>query len=67
MTTRVSNQFDKPEQFEELLTAAENADPRGDAADFVAELRAKYDRYGQSMFLSDKQKRWLENIAGALA
>ena len=63
MTTRVSHQFDKPEQFEELLEAAEASDPRGEAADFVADMRAAYDGYGGSAFLSDKQKAWLERIA----
>ena len=67
MTERVSTHFDKPEQFEALLEAAETADPKGDAADFVANTRERYERYGISMFFTTKQKRYLENIAGEAA
>lgn len=64
---RVSTHFEDPKDFADLLDAAEAADPRGQAADFVADVRKRYDEYGQSMFLSSKQKKWLENIAGETA
>lgn len=67
MSDRVSSHFDKPEQFRELLEAAEAANQKGDAGDFVQEMREKYARWGAGMFLSGKQKAWLERIAGETA
>lgn len=67
MTERVINHFPDTKRFEALLESAEAADPRGDAADFVAEMREKYDKYGQAAFLSGRQKEWLERIAGESA
>lgn len=61
---RVSTHFDNAAEFEDLLTAAENSDPTGKEADFVADLRHSYDNYGQGTFLSAKQLRWLRSIAG---
>ena len=31
--------------------------------DFVAELKEKFEKYGENMFLSDAQSRWLCDIA----
>lgn len=63
MSDRVSDHFDDPKQFTELLEAAESSDPKGEAADFVADIQAKYRKWGAGMFLSGKQKAWLERIA----
>lgn len=67
MTERVINHFPDLKKFEALLESAEESDPTGQAADFVAEMREKYDKYGQAAFLSGKQKAWLERIAGEAA
>lgn len=61
---RISTLYDNQKDFEDALEAAEAANPKGDAGKFVSDIRARYDRYGIGMFLSSKQKRWLESIGG---
>lgn len=63
-TERVTTHYPDPKDFEQILESAEAADPRGEAADFVASLREKFDEYGSGMFLSAKQNRWLRKLAG---
>lgn len=62
-STRVTDLYEDETDFSDLLEAAEKADPVGEAADFVDEIQTKYRKWGAGMFLSHKQKAWLERIA----
>jgi len=61
---RVDDHFPKSAmEFEEILEEAEDQYSGEWAEDFVKDMRKKYDQYGGSMFLSDKQLAALKKIA----
>lgn len=47
----------------QLLDDCEANDPQGKAAEFVADMREKYGRYGATTRVSEKQLSWLHKIA----
>lgn len=61
---RVGTHFQDYKVFADLLKRAEAKKPEGREGVFVAGLRDNYSKYGQGMFLSHKQLRWLQKIAG---
>ena len=46
-----------------ILVADRNAVKSGDM-DFLAETKARWKQYGMDMFISERQLKWLERIAG---
>lgn len=62
--TRVHDHYEDPSDFALVLEAADKAhtkDPK--ARSFVEETKDRFNTYGQGMFLSERQKDWLERIA----
>lgn len=60
----VASHFEDPSDFEQLLDSAEEADPTGEDADFVAEVRERYELYATRAYLSQRQLEKLRRIAG---
>ena len=60
---RIKGQFDHVDDFKLLLTKAEALTTSSREEEFVAELKEKFEKYGENMFLSDAQSRWLCDIA----
>lgn len=60
----VEDLFDDPDTFEVLLDDAEHGAQKDNEINFVADMRAKFERYGVVMFLSERQLAWLNSIAG---
>ena len=51
------------DDFEELLESAENNAKNGFEMDFTSDMRDKYDEYGDTCYVSEKQLALLESIA----
>lgn len=64
MSSKVEDMFDDVQDFEDLLAAAEREAETGWEIDFVADVALRYAEYGGAMFLSDRQREMLEEIAG---
>jgi hypothetical protein len=62
--SRVKDQFDDTTDFEQLLSDAESQAKSEREQEFVAEMNDKWEKYGADMFLSEKQRDWLESIVG---
>lgn len=61
---RVYDHYEDVSDFELVLEAAHKANPRDPKAKtFVQETKDRFGTYGQGMFLSERQKAWLERIA----
>ena len=60
--TRVKD-WPEIEDFQDLLDTAEAEAREGYEQDFVADMLKLYARWGQEMYLSDRQKETLERIA----
>lgn len=60
----VAEQFQAAEDFELLLDTAMDRVRGAKEEDFVAGLQDKFRTYGDKMFLSEPQSRWLCQIAG---
>lgn len=58
----VASYYDAQE-FDELLNTAERQASEAREIDFVAGMRARYERYGMRTFLSAAQRAWLLRIA----
>ena len=56
--------FDDASEFDELLADAENNATSDWDMNFVDDLRNRYDKYGERMYLSERQLEILERIAG---
>lgn len=52
------------EEFEDLLFSAEQKKKSVWAEKFVEDLREKFEEYGESMFISDRQVEMLQKIIG---
>lgn len=59
----VATEFEAPSDFTELLDDAESNATTGWEMDLVADLKAKYDKYGDKMFISQKQIDALNRVA----
>ncbi|AMU00818.1 TPA: hypothetical protein ACKR1B_000128 [Pseudomonas aeruginosa] len=59
----IEEQFDRVEEFNSLLGAAELNAATTWEEEFTADLRANFQRYGPRMFLSESQQTTLERIA----
>lgn len=59
---KVDELFSKKE-WESLLDDAELSASTDKEQEFVSDMRDKYAEYGRAMFLSEKQKAWLEKLA----
>ncbi|EMW1000595.1 hypothetical protein AAEK85_003689 [Pseudomonas aeruginosa] len=59
----IEEQFDRVEEFNSLLGAAELNAATTWEEEFTADLRANFQRYGPRMFLSVSQHTTLERIA----
>lgn len=60
--SKVRDSYDERE-FKDILDAAEDNASGNWEETFVSDMRDKFDEYGLSMFLSDKQQEILERIA----
>ena len=60
---RLSELYSDISEFEDLLDAAETNASTEWEMDFMFDLRERYKKYKNSMFLSPKQKETLENLA----
>ena len=56
--------FDDASEFDELLADAENNATSDWDMNFVDDLRNRYDKYGERMYLSERKLEILERIAG---
>lgn len=56
--------FDDASEFDELLADAGNNATSDWDMNFVDDLRNRYDKYGERMYLSERQLEILERIAG---
>jgi hypothetical protein len=61
MSQTVSDLYD---DFEDVLDIAESNARGAWEEQFVDDLRAKFDEYGERMFLSDRQNEVLQRITG---
>lgn len=61
MSQTVSDLYD---DFEDVLDVAESKARGAWEEQFVADLRDKFDEYGERMFLSDRQDEILQRITG---
>lgn len=61
---QVRDLYDDLERFKLLLDDAEAEALSGKQAEFVEDMRAKFDEYRGQMYLSDAQHSWLKSIAG---
>jgi hypothetical protein len=52
------------DNFEELLDAAESSATKDWDVDFVSDLRDRYDKFGDNLYVTDAQLEQLERIAG---
>ncbi|HCG1257674.1 TPA: hypothetical protein ACUT5D_000944 [Pseudomonas aeruginosa] len=59
----IEERFDRVEEFNSLLGAAELNAATTWEEEFTADLRANFQRYGPRMFLSESQQTTLERIA----
>lgn len=62
--SRVSDQFDDPADFQQLLSDAESQAKTEREQEFVADMNEKWEKYGPGMYLTEKQRNWLEEIVG---
>lgn len=62
--SRVSDQFDDPADFQQLLSDAESQSKTEREQEFVADMNEKWEKYGPGMYLTEKQRKWLEEIVG---
>ena len=62
--SKVIDQYDNPEDFSEILDLAEANASSSVEIDFVADMREKHTQYMEDMYLSYKQREWLEKLAG---
>ena len=60
----IADLFDDASEFDELLADAENNATSDWDMNFVDDLRNRYDKYGERMYLSERQLEILERIAG---
>lgn len=60
----ITDLFDDASEFDELLADAENNATSDWDMNFVDDLRNRYDKYGERMYLSERQLEILERIAG---
>ena len=60
---RVYEWFDQPEAFKRVLKAAILNVRTANEEGFISSLLDKYKRYGQNMYLSERQHKWLSDIA----
>lgn len=65
MSGRLEDQYKAMKDFEEILEDARMAADSDVEEKFVSETKVKYDKWGGTMFWSEKQDRWLRVIAGA--
>lgn len=61
--SQIRDQYDDVSDFEDLLSLAESQAKTDWEMEFVSDLYGKYEKYGDGMFLSDKQRETLEKIA----
>lgn len=64
MSERIGDLFDDIDDFERLLGDAESQAKTERDQEFVADVRARYEVWGDGMYLSEKQRGWLERIVG---
>lgn len=64
MSQRVKDLFDDPADFQQLLTDAEAEAVSEWQQEFVADMNERWEKYGPTMFLSEKQRETLEEIVG---
>lgn len=62
--SRVSDQFTDPEDFQRLLSDAESQAKTEREQEFVSDMNDKWEKYGPAMYLTEKQRNWLEEIVG---
>lgn len=60
----ITDLFDDASEFDELLADAENNATSDWDMNFVDDLRNRYDKYGERMYLSERQLEILRRIAG---
>ena len=60
----ITDLFDDASEFDELLADAGNNATSDWDMNFVDDLRNRYDKYGERMYLSERQLEILERIAG---
>ena len=61
--SQIKDQYDNVSDFEDLLSLAESQAKTDWEMEFVSDLNDKYEKYGDGMFLSQKQRETLEKIA----
>lgn len=59
---RVKDAFPDLADFEQLLSDAESQATTEKEQEFVGDINAKYEKYGPGMYLTEKQREWLERI-----
>lgn len=62
----VGHQFDRPEEFEEILSAAEAGATSQWQRNFVAGIRKNYSEFKTNMYLSQKQRDMLLQMSEGL-
>lgn len=62
--SRVSDQFDDPADFQQLLSDAESQAKTEREQEFVSDMNEKWEKYGPGMYLTERQRNWLEEIVG---
>lgn len=61
--SKVSDLYQKPGEFERLLQDAESGARTDWDEAFVSDLKARFERFGDNLFLSARQDEQLERIA----
>ena len=62
-TPKLSELFASIKEFDDILFIAENNAKTDREMDFTTEIRLRYNKYGENMFITLKQRDYLENIA----
>lgn len=61
---KLSEVFEKIDQWEALLDEADAGCKTDRDISFVSDMRERYKKFGMDTYLSDKQKGYLESLAG---
>ncbi len=59
---RIADRFTSEKEFVDLLKSAESNAESELEENFVADIQEKFEKWGTSMFISDKQIDWLEKL-----
>ena len=63
MSDTISDKFDSPDDFDDLLYTAEQQAGTYWEMEFCSDMRDRFEEYGDRMYLSDRQRETLEKIA----